>query len=62
MCVKSQPECQDPEVIKAGFVIERDVQGIKDLALSLTDPETGEVVRKRADLLNETGSLWSTSD
>ena len=55
MCVKSQPECQDPEVIKAGFVIERDVQGIKDLALSLTDPETGEVVRKRADYSTRQG-------
>ena len=55
MCVKSQSECQDPEVIKAGFVIERDVQGIKDLALSLTDPETGEVVRKRADYSTRQG-------
>ena len=55
MCVKSQSECQDPEVIKAGFVIERDVQGIKELALSLTDPETGEVVRKRADYSTRQG-------
>ena len=46
MCVKSQSECQDPEVIKAGFVIERDVQGIKDLALSLTDPETGLITQR----------------
>ena len=42
-------ECQDPEIIKAGFIIDRDLQGIKDLALSLTDPDTGEVVRKKKD-------------
>ena len=55
MCVKSQPECQDPETIRAGFVIERDVQGIKDLALSLTNPETGEVVRRKGDYSTRQG-------
>ena len=57
MCVKSQPECQDPEVIKAGFVIERDVQGIKDLALSLTDTETGEIVRKDTITIERSNQL-----
>ena len=55
MCVKTQMECQDPEIIKAGFVIERDLQGIKDLALSLTDPDTGEVVRKKKDYSTRQG-------
>ena len=55
MCAKSQTECQDPETIKAGFVIERDIQGIKDLALSLMDPETGEVVRRKGDYSTRQG-------
>ena len=55
MCVKSQTECQDAEIIKAGFLIERDIQGIKDLALSLTDPETGEIVKKKADYSTRQG-------
>ena len=33
----------------AGFVIERDVQGIKDLALALADEETGDVVRGKGN-------------
>ena len=55
MCVKSQTECQDAEIIKAGFLIERDIQGIKDLALSLTDPETGQIVKKKADYSTRQG-------
>ena len=55
MCAKSQTECQDPETIKNGFVIERDIQGIKDLALSLMDPETGEVVRRKGDYSTRQG-------
>ena len=49
MCTKSQLECQKMEVIERGFMIERSVESIGQLALSLTDPETGEVIRKRAD-------------
>ena len=55
MCVKTQMECQDPEIIKASFVIDRDLQGIKDLALSLTDPDTGDVVRKKKDYSTRQG-------
>ena len=49
MCSKSQAECQKVEVIEAGFIIDRSVESIAQLALSLTDPETGEVIRKKAD-------------
>ena len=49
MCTKSQEDCQKPEVIKAGFMIERDVDSMRDLALSLTDSETGEVVKNKGD-------------
>ena len=49
MCVKTQAECQDPETIKAGFVIKRDVQGIKDPALALADEEMGDVVHGKGN-------------
>ena len=49
MCANSQKDCHNPDVIEAGFVIERDVQGIRDLALSLTDEETGEIKKKKGD-------------
>ena len=49
MCVKSQTECQDPEIIQDGFVIERSLEGVRDLALSLTSEDTGAVVKKRGD-------------
>ena len=34
MCVKTQMECHNPDIIQEGFVIERDIQGIMYLALS----------------------------
>ena len=55
MCTKSQAECQNVEVIEAGFIIDRSVEAIGQLALSLTDPETGEVTRKRADYSSRQG-------
>ena len=55
MCVKSQDECQKLETIQAGFVIERDLESIRDLALSLTDEETGDVIRKKGDYSTRTG-------
>ena len=55
MCVKSQTECQKPETIEAGFIIDRDLEGIRDLALSLTNEETGQVVRKKGDYSTRQG-------
>ena len=49
MCSKSQSECQNPDIIKDGFLIDRDIESIRDLAIALTDPITGEVVRKKGD-------------
>ena len=49
MCTKNQAQCHRREVIEEGFVIDRSVESLNDLALSLTDEDTGEVVRKRGD-------------
>ena len=49
MCTKSQAQCHSREIIEEGFVIDRSVESLNDLALSLTDEDTGEVVRKRGD-------------
>ena len=37
------------EVIEAGFLINRSVEQISDLALSLTDCDTGELVKSKGD-------------
>ena len=55
MCTRSQAECQKVEVIEEGFLIDRSVESIGQLALSLTDLETGEVIRKRADYKERQG-------
>ena len=55
MCAKSQKDCHNPDFIEAGFLIERDVQGIRDLALSLTDEETGEIKKKKGDYSTRQG-------
>ena len=55
MCAKSQAECHDPETIQAGFVIDRDVAGMRDIALSLTVPDTGVMVRKKGDYSSRQG-------
>ena len=39
MCTKSQPQCHSREVIEEGFVIDRSVESLNDLALSLTDED-----------------------
>ena len=46
MCKKSAEECQKLETIEAGFIIERSVESLKELALSLTDPDTSDVMKK----------------
>ena len=55
MCIKSREECHDEETLKAGFVIDRDLESICDLALSLTDPDTGEVVKRKGDYSTRQG-------
>ena len=49
MCVTSQADAHRVEVIEAGFIIERSVESMKELAMALTDPATGDVIRRRAD-------------
>ena len=49
MCFATQEESQNPEVILEGFKITRSVQQITELALALTDPETGDITKKRDD-------------
>ena len=39
---------KDKDVIQAGFVIERDLETMKDIANALTEPDTGVITRKRA--------------
>ena len=55
MCKKSAEECQKLETIEAGFIIERSVESLKELALSLTDPDTGDVTKKRSDYATRQG-------
>ena len=55
MCTKDMKECHKVDVIENGFVIDRSVETVKELALSLTDPDTGEVVRKKADYKTRQG-------
>ena len=60
MCTKSQPQCHSREIIEEGFVIDRSVESLNDLALSLTDKDTGEVVGKRGDYGDYGGrELWT---
>ena len=47
MCTKSQEESQKVETIEDGFLIDRTLEGIRDLALSLANPSNPEEIRKR---------------
>ena len=55
MCVKSQVECHDLLVVQQGFLIERSIESLTDLALSLTDKDTGDVVKSRGDYATRQG-------
>ena len=59
MCNKSQEDCQKIETIRAGFLIERDVETIRDLALSLMDTESGGVIKKKGDYNTRHGVVVS---
>ena len=47
MCTGDLLSCHKPDVIKKGFVIDRSVESVRDLALSLTDSDTGKLLRRR---------------
>ena len=49
MCTKSLPDSHNIQVIDEGFVIDRSLQSISDIALVLADTDNGEVVRKKGD-------------
>ena len=55
MCVKSQVECHDLLVVQEGFLIDRSIESLTDLALSLTDKDTGEVIKSRGDYATRQG-------
>ena len=55
MCSKSQVQCHDPDIISGGFLIERSVESLRDIALSLTDPDTGDIIRKKGDYTQRQG-------
>ena len=49
MCCKSQMECHDPLIVSAGFEIDRYISDIRDLSLTLQDPETEEIQKSPGD-------------
>ena len=49
MCTKSQQECHSQEVVEGGFEIDRSVEQISFVALALSDPDSGDILKKRAD-------------
>ena len=55
MCSRSQDDCQRESVILAGFTIDRSVESISQLALSLSNPDTGEIVKRKADYEKRAG-------
>ena len=55
MYTNSQQQCHSPTVIEAGFVIKRSIESPKDLAVSLTDPDTGEIVKSKGDYATRQG-------
>jgi len=49
MCPLSESACNNEENISAGFQITRNVSSLKDLAVSLADPESGLIPRRLND-------------
>ena len=49
MCTVNLVDAHKVEVIEHGFNINRSIQSITDLALTLMDPETGEIPTKSGD-------------
>ena len=57
MCTSPQTDCHNQDIVKEGFLITRSVESIKDLAIALADPESGEVPRKRGDYNTRQGVI-----
>ena len=57
MCTNSQMDCHNSDVIKDGFLISRSVQSISELAISLADPVSGEIPRKKGDYSTRQGVI-----
>ena len=55
MCTGSQEECHHLEVVAQGFFINRSIETITELAISLADEDTREVVRARGDYSKRQG-------
>ena len=55
MCTKSLPDSHKIQVIDEGFVIDRSLQSIREIALALADPDTGEVLWKKGDYSTRQG-------
>ena len=49
MCVRSQDECHQEKVVDEGFIIDRSIESLSDLALSLIDPDTEDITKKKND-------------
>ena len=55
MCTKDQKECQRVSVIEGGFLIDRSVESIGQLALALQHPDTGDIIKKKGDYKQRAG-------
>ena len=55
MCTKDQQECQKVSVIEGGFLMDRSVESIAQLALSLQHPDTGDIIKKKGDYKQRAG-------
>ena len=55
MCTKEQRECQELEVIEKDFTIDRSIESVRDLALSLADPDTGDIPKTKLDYKKRQG-------
>ena len=60
MCTKDQDECQKEAVIENGFLIDRSVEMINDVALALANPDNGEIVKKKGDYKKRAGVCGQT--
>ena len=49
MCTKSLGQCHDKRTIGDGFIIDRSIENLRELALSLTDPDSGDIQKKKGD-------------
>ena len=55
MCTKDQQECQRVSVIEGGFLIDRSVESIGQLALALQQPDSGDIIKNKGDYKQRTG-------